>query len=44
MTHGGPVRAMLAHASGDGSGPIPNCHVLELAFRDGEFKQGDRTD
>ena len=44
VTHGGPVRAMLAHASGDGSGPIPNCHVLELAFRDGEFKQGDRTD
>jgi broad specificity phosphatase PhoE len=44
VAHGGPLRAMLAHASGDGGGPIPNCHVLELAFRDGRFEQVDRTD
>ncbi len=43
VTHGGPLRAMLAHVSGDGSGPIANCHVLELAFRDGCFGQVDRV-
>ena len=38
VTHGGPLRAMLAHVSGDGSGPIANCHVLELVVRDGDFE------
>ncbi|MBA2742165.1 MAG: histidine phosphatase family protein [Actinobacteria bacterium] len=37
VTHGGPLRAMLAHCALDGAGPIANCHVLRLAFRDGEF-------
>jgi broad specificity phosphatase PhoE len=37
VTHGGPVRAMLAHCSADGSGPIANCQVVTLAFRDEEF-------
>ena len=43
VTHGGPLRTMLAHVSGDGSGPIANCHVLELAFRDGNFERVDHA-
>ena len=43
VTHGGPLRTMLALLSGDGSGPIANCHVLELAFRDGSFARVDRA-
>ena len=42
VTHGGPLRAMLAHVSGDGSGPIANCHVVELAFRDDGFERVGR--
>ena len=37
VTHGGPVRAMLAHCAADGAGPIANCQVFTLAFRDEEF-------
>jgi broad specificity phosphatase PhoE len=39
VTHGGPLRAMLAHVAGDGTGPIANCHVVRLAFRNGEFSE-----
>jgi broad specificity phosphatase PhoE len=37
VTHGGPLRAMLAQCAIDGEGPIANCHVVRLVFRDGEF-------
>ena len=43
VTHGGPLRTMLAHVSGDGSRPTANCHVLELAFRDGNFERVDHV-
>ena len=43
VTHGGPLRTMLAHVSGDGSGAIANCHVLELTFRDGDFEHVDHA-
>jgi uncharacterized phosphatase len=37
VTHGGPVRALLAGCGVDGSGPIGNCALYELRFRDGAF-------
>jgi broad specificity phosphatase PhoE len=37
VTHGGPLRVMRAHCQLDGSGAISNCHVLRLAFREGDF-------
>jgi uncharacterized phosphatase len=37
VTHGGPVRALLAGCGIDGSGPIGNCALYELRFRDGAF-------
>ncbi|MGH3064744.1 MAG: histidine phosphatase family protein [Gaiellaceae bacterium] len=37
VTHGGPLRAMLTHCAMDADGPIANCHVARLAFRNGEF-------
>jgi broad specificity phosphatase PhoE len=43
VSHGGPLRAMLAEASGDGSGPIANCHVLELVFRGGDLGHAVRA-
>ncbi len=41
VTHGGPLRAMLAHCAADGNGPIANCHIVRLAFRDGAFSKLD---
>jgi broad specificity phosphatase PhoE len=41
VSHGGPLRAMLAHVSGDGGGPIGNCHVVRLAYGDGGFAELD---
>jgi broad specificity phosphatase PhoE len=38
--HGGPIRAVLRHASLDGSNLVPNCHVLSLVVRGGEFRRG----
>ncbi len=37
ITHGGPVRALLAVCGIDGHGPIDNCALYELCFRDGAF-------
>jgi broad specificity phosphatase PhoE len=37
VTHGGPVRALLVDCGIDGSGPIGNCSLYELRFRDGRF-------
>jgi uncharacterized phosphatase len=37
VTHGGPVRALLADCGVDGSGPIGNCALYELRFQDGAF-------
>lgn len=37
VSHGGPLRTMLAHCAIDVDGPIANCHVVRLAFRNGEF-------
>jgi uncharacterized phosphatase len=37
ITHGGPVRALLIHCGIDGSGPIGNCALYEVGFRDGGF-------
>jgi uncharacterized phosphatase len=37
VTHGGPLRVMRARCGVDGQGSIANCHVVRLAFRDGEF-------
>ena len=38
VSHGGPLRAVLAHCRRDLDGPIANCHVLRLAFEDGAFR------
>jgi broad specificity phosphatase PhoE len=35
VTHGGPVRALLVESGLDGRGPIPNCSLYEVRFRDG---------
>jgi len=37
ITHGGPVRAALAASGVERGGPIGNCAVHELRFRDGTF-------
>jgi broad specificity phosphatase PhoE len=37
ITHGGPVRVLLAGCRRDGKGSIANCAVYELGFRDGAF-------
>lgn len=41
VTHGGPVRALLVDCGIDGSGPIGNCSLYELRFRDGRFRSVD---
>jgi broad specificity phosphatase PhoE len=37
VTHGGPVRAALAACGAASAGPIGNCSLRELRFRDGAF-------
>jgi broad specificity phosphatase PhoE len=37
ITHGGPVRVLLAGCGRDGKGSIGNCALYELGFRDGAF-------
>jgi uncharacterized phosphatase len=37
ITHGGPVRVLLAGCGHDGKGPIGNCALYQLGFRDGAF-------
>jgi hypothetical protein len=32
---------MVAHVSGDGGGPVANCHVVRLAYGNGEFAELD---
>jgi broad specificity phosphatase PhoE len=41
VSHGGPMRSLLRRCSGDGDGPIPNCHVVRVAVLDGEFRALD---
>jgi broad specificity phosphatase PhoE len=49
VTHGGPIRVVLASASGIDlaeqrrtSGPIANCAVYEMAVENGTFRHKDR--
>jgi broad specificity phosphatase PhoE len=37
ITHGGPVRVLLAGCGHDGKGSIGNCALYELGFQDGAF-------
>ncbi len=41
VSHGGPLRALLRRQEVEIDGPIPNCHVIRLAFEDGEFRPLD---
>jgi broad specificity phosphatase PhoE len=41
VSHGGPMRALLRHCTGNGDGPIPNCHVVRIAVEGGEFRPLD---
>jgi broad specificity phosphatase PhoE len=41
VSHGGPLQALLRHCSGDGDGPIPNCHVVSITVQGGEFRPLD---
>ncbi len=38
VSHGGPLRAVLAHCSVAGDGPIANCHVARLEIEDGDVR------
>jgi 2,3-bisphosphoglycerate-dependent phosphoglycerate mutase len=35
VSHGGPLRAVLRHATGDGSNPIDNCETVVVSVEDG---------
>jgi 2,3-bisphosphoglycerate-dependent phosphoglycerate mutase len=41
VSHGGPIRAVLRHATGNGSGPIANCAVVGITIEDGVVRAVD---
>ena len=38
VSHGGPLRRILAHCGGDAKGPIDNCHVVRVEIEDGTLR------
>jgi broad specificity phosphatase PhoE len=41
VSHGGPLRAVLRHCSGEPTSSIANCHVARITVRDGELAAVD---
>jgi broad specificity phosphatase PhoE len=41
VSHGGPLRAVLAHCGVDGVGRIENCHVVRIEIVDGHLRGVD---
>jgi len=41
VSHGGPLRAVLAHCGVDGVGRIENCHVIRIEIVDGHLRGVD---
>jgi broad specificity phosphatase PhoE len=41
VSHGGPLRAVLRHCRAEADGSIANCHVAQIAVRDGALRRID---